>query len=75
MPQTYDLPTPYQQFIYKSRYARYLQDEGRRENWEETVNRYLNFFEDHLKDNYEFSISEEMRNDIFGAIEIGRAHV
>lgn len=68
MPQTYDLPTPYQQFIYKSRYARYLQDEGRRENWEETVNRYLNFFEDHLKDNYEFSISEEMRNDIFGAI-------
>ena len=35
----------YQQFIYKSRYARYLDNEGRRENWDETVNRYLDFWE------------------------------
>jgi len=35
------LPTPYQQFIAKSRYARWLQDKNRRENWSETVQRYM----------------------------------
>ena len=36
----------YQQYIHKSRYARYLDTEQRRETWEETVNRYLDFFID-----------------------------
>lgn len=31
----------YQEFIHKSRYARWLEDEGRRETWEETVDRYI----------------------------------
>jgi ribonucleoside-triphosphate reductase len=31
----------YQQFIHRSRYARYLEDKGRRETWEETVERYI----------------------------------
>ena len=35
------LPTDYQAFIHTSRYARWLEDEGRRENWGETVNRYM----------------------------------
>ena len=35
------LPTPYQQFIAKSRYARWLETEGRREDWAETVQRYM----------------------------------
>jgi ribonucleoside-diphosphate reductase alpha chain len=35
----------YQKFIYKTRYARYLPDENRREEWPETVDRYLKFFE------------------------------
>ena len=34
----------YQQYIHKSRYARYLDEEQRREEWGETVNRYLSFF-------------------------------
>lgn len=34
----------YQQYIAASRYARYLPKEGRRETWEETVQRYVNFF-------------------------------
>lgn len=38
------LPTDFQQFIYTSRYARWLPEENRRENWEETVDRYINFF-------------------------------
>ena len=44
------LPTQYQQFIHLSRYSRWLPDEGRREFWNETIERYFNFFKDHLKD-------------------------
>lgn len=36
----------YQQFIHKSRYARWLDDKGRRETWAETVQRYIDFFID-----------------------------
>ena len=36
------LPTDYQSFIHTSRYARWLDDEGRRESWDETVGRYMN---------------------------------
>ena len=36
----------YQEYIHKSRYARYIPDEKRRESWDETVNRYLNFWVD-----------------------------
>ena len=36
----------YQQYIHKSRYARYLPEEQRRETWEETVNRYVQFWVD-----------------------------
>ena len=35
------LPTDYQAFIHTSRYARWLEDEGRRESWSETVSRYV----------------------------------
>lgn len=38
------LPTAYQQFIATSRYTRWLESEGRRETWEEAVERYLTFF-------------------------------
>ena len=37
------LPTDYQSFIAISRYARWLPDENRRETWEETVGRYIDF--------------------------------
>ena len=36
----------YQKFIHKSRYARYLDEENRRETWEETVQRYAKFWQD-----------------------------
>lgn len=61
-------PTPYQEFIYKSRYSRYLDDENRRENWDETVSRYLNFFQKHLKDNYEFKLPETVYKKLESAI-------
>ena len=41
--------TPYQEFIHVSRYARWLDDEQRRETWPETVDRYISFMKDHLE--------------------------
>lgn len=38
------LPTQLMRYIHLSRYARWLDDENRRETWEETVSRYTNFF-------------------------------
>lgn len=38
------LPTQYQEYIHKSRYARWSEEEGRRESWEETVHRYVDYF-------------------------------
>ena len=37
------LPTDYQHFIATSRYARWLDDEERRETWGETVTRYVGY--------------------------------
>ena len=52
----------YQSYIHKSRYARYLPDEKRRETWEETVDRYLSFFKKRCKlDN---KTQEELREAI-----------
>lgn len=36
----------YSAFIHASRYARWLEDEQRRETWDETVNRYVNYWKD-----------------------------
>ena len=47
----------YQQYIHKSRYARYLPEEQRRETWEETVNRYLDYWVDRVQLN-EFDQAE-----------------
>ena len=40
----------YQQYIHKSRYARYLPSEERRETWKETVTRYIKYWGDKLND-------------------------
>ena len=50
------LPTSYQEFIHKSRYARWMDDEGRRENWLETVSRYVNFMEDTLLEKHNYKM-------------------
>lgn len=52
----------YQQYIAKSRYARYLPDQKRRETWEETVRRYLNFFMERGQ------ITPENYDELFNAI-------
>jgi len=45
------LPNDYQNFIALSRYARWLPEKKRRETWKETVARYFDFMEQHLKEN------------------------
>ena len=44
--------TPQQEYIAKSKYARYLDSEKRRESWEETVQRYFDFAQEHIHDNF-----------------------
>jgi len=44
-----ELPTDYQAFIHKSRYARWLDEENRRETWNETVSRFYEFMLEHVK--------------------------
>lgn len=50
------LPTSYQQYIHKSRYARFIEEEKRRESWTETVSRYINFISNHLKSKHKHII-------------------
>ena len=47
--------TIYETFIAKSRYARYLDNENRRENWHETVARYFDFMQQHLKEKHNYT--------------------
>ena len=46
------LPTPYQDFIHKSRYARWREEDNRRETWDETVTRYLDYMCNHIQKNH-----------------------
>ena len=41
MTTTNHLPTDYQTFIATSRYARWIEEENRRETWAETVGRFI----------------------------------
>ena len=43
------IPTDYQNFIAVSRYARWMEEEGRRETWEETVQRYVDYMTEKVK--------------------------
>lgn len=57
-------PSHYEEFIYKSRYARWLPEENRRENWEETVSRLIDFYSDKIN----FDVKDPDRLDLWNAI-------
>ena len=63
-----ELPTLYQSFIHLSRYSRWLEEEGRRETWPETVARYFDFFETHLKEECNFKVTKDQRNELEKAV-------
>lgn len=62
------LPSLYQEIIHQSRYARFLPEKNRRETWEETVDRYINFMYKKVKENPNLSAEDKKRiYDILGA--------
>ena len=63
-----DLPSDYQTFIATSRYARWLDDENRREYWPETVNRYIEFMEETLKAKNNYKMPAELKAELLDAI-------
>ena len=63
-----NLPTEYQSFIHLSRYARWRYDEERRETWDETIDRYVDFFAQHLEENHEFVLEAPDKQEIKKAI-------
>ena len=60
------LPTDYQSFIHKSRYAKYFDDKGR-ENWDQTVERYMdNVVAKALTDESGWDIYNDIQQAILG---------
>jgi ribonucleoside-triphosphate reductase len=62
------LPTEYQSFIHMSRYSRWLEEEGRRETWSETVNRLVSYFKNQIDTNYKGVIKNKEWQEIEEAI-------
>ena len=56
---------PYRNFIAVSRYSRWLEDENRRETWQETVDRYFTFMKNHMRENY----PEVIKSDVWDSME------
>jgi ribonucleoside-diphosphate reductase alpha chain len=53
----------YQQYIHKSRYARYLPEKNRREHWNETVQRYVDYMFEKVN-----NTDEKLKKEVFNAI-------
>lgn len=57
-------PTLFQEVIHQLMYARFDWELGRRESWEETVDRYFAYFRKFLKENHDY----EIPNVLFGRL-------
>ena len=62
------LPTSFQEYIHKSRYARYLWEDNRRETWGETVSRYFDFFTEHLDEQCGYKLTDNNRTMLQDAV-------
>lgn len=62
------LPTDYQSYIHRSRYARFRDDLGRREHWDETVGRYFDFFEETLAEHHGYTVTSGLRSELEDAV-------
>ena len=56
----------YQEYIAASRYARFVDEKGRRENWEETVSRYVDYIFSRTEI---IAANSALKNEIFAAIK------
>ncbi len=62
------LPTDYQNFIALSRYARWKEDEQRRETWGETVARYFDYMKNHLYSTCNYVLDDGLRSELEQAV-------
>lgn len=65
---TVSLPSAYQQVIHKTRYARWIEEENRREDWNETVARYIDYIFSAIEKYNDYSVDEKTKNAIHQAI-------
>ena len=62
------LPTEYQSYIHLSRYSRWDYKNKRRETWEETVDRYVDFFKGYLEKQHQYAIPDPVAGRVRSAI-------
>ena len=62
------IENPYENFIALSRYARWLENENRRETWSETVDRYFNFMLGQLKEKHNYVPSDKLVEELKDAV-------
>jgi ribonucleoside-diphosphate reductase alpha chain len=62
------LPTDYQNFIALSRYARWKEDEQRRETWPETVSRYFDYMHGFLYKKHNYVMDDILRAELEEAV-------
>lgn len=60
-------PSVYEEFIYKSRYAKWIEAEGRREDWDETVDRLVNYYKEQT-DPKTARYTDDVWSELFDAI-------
>ena len=56
-------PTAFEEVIYKTRYARWLEKENRRETWDETVSRLVDYYYQQVK--FDSTVAAELYNAIY----------
>ena len=62
------LPTPYQKYIHTSRYSRWVDEEQRRETWDETVTRYFDYMVSRLKEKNNVDLDVSTRTELQTAV-------
>ncbi|AGE56140.1 adenosylcobalamin-dependent ribonucleoside-triphosphate reductase [Acanthocystis turfacea Chlorella virus MO0605SPH] len=60
--------TTYQKYIHRSRYAKFLDSEKRRENWDETVSRYVDYIFEKTNALQELEECAELKKEVYDSI-------
>jgi ribonucleoside-diphosphate reductase alpha chain len=55
----------YQQVVHLTRYSRWNEETGRRETWDETCDRLVNFFDKHLIEKYNYKLEPELKTELY----------
>ncbi len=61
----------FQKYIHVSKYSKFYNEDKRREDWSETAGRYMDHIFDHLKNNYNYHIPQDLMENLSQAIYHG----